>query len=75
MNALRESGAKVRINLSIKEADNLCSSLIKHASELSSPALNLSGILKYVVYGTNNRFRQPPHAWEPGIRHPSTKRH
>lgn len=75
MKALHENGSKVRINLSINEADDLSRSLIKYASELSSPALNFSGILKYVLYGINNKFRQPPHAWEPGIRHPSTRRH
>ena len=51
-------------------ADDFQEEVHENADHMNSILLDLASILRKAKYDAGNEFRQPPNAWEPGIRHP-----
>lgn len=68
----REDG-KVFLELEIERGNELAEAIVQHNDDnLPSALLELASLLHKAHYEAQDNFRQPPHAWEPGLPHPST---
>lgn len=56
------------------EAKGLAKIIIQAAEDAQHSALlDFAYLLNEAKYGARYNFRQPPHAWDPGAKHPSAK--
>lgn len=66
MNVERPDPDHVLLELELSEGDRLANSVLKHAEEMPSAALDLANLLRQVNYEAADHFRQPPNPWDPG---------
>lgn len=67
----REDGS-LRVELDLKQGNELASAVIRNAEDMPSALLELSSLLRAAWYEAKNTFEQPPHAFdERAPNHPS----
>lgn len=71
MNVTQQDNGDVLIEISLDEGNRLATSIMKHAEELPSPALDLASLVRQARYAARDSFHQPPHAWDQGQKNPS----
>lgn len=70
----REDG-KLFLELTLDQGNELAEAIVQHNDDnLPSALLDLASLLHKAHYQAHDEFRQPPHAWEPGVLHPSMSR-
>ena len=74
MKVERTEDGHILLEMEIGTGNKLADEIHAHASEMRSPVLELSSLLREARYNASNDFRQPPNAWGPDAAPPpSTK--
>lgn len=72
MKAQIRTGETVLIECDLKQGNDLADAIVQHNDDnMPSALLELASLLHKAHYRAHDEFRQPPHAWEPGVPHPS----
>ena len=74
MNVRKLEDGRIVLELEKAELDPLARPVIAHAEEMHSALLDLADILRSAGYGMRDQFRQPPHPWDAGAKHPSIEK-
>lgn len=62
----------ILIEFDIEAGHKLADAIAQHnADNMPSALIELASLLHKASYAAHDEFRQPPHAWEPGLPHPS----
>ncbi len=74
MNVKNLQDGRIVIEIEKSELGRIAGPVIKHAEDMHSVVLDFADILRSAEYAMRDKFRQPPHAWDAGARHPSMEK-
>lgn len=72
MHVRTDKDGKVLVEFDLDTGNKLAEAIVQHNEDnMPSALLELASLLHKANYQAHDEFRQPPHAWEPGLPHPS----
>ncbi len=74
MNIKKLADGSIEIELHKSKLAPIARAIIGHAEDMHSTVLDFADILRAAGYAMRDNFRQPPHAWDAGARHPSMQK-
>lgn len=72
MEVTREPDGRLRLELDLTQGRKLAKDVTEHLEDMPGALLDLANLLQSAYYEAQDEFRQPPHAFEPGARHPDS---
>ncbi|QKT04294.1 hypothetical protein HUS23_10970 [Ectothiorhodospiraceae bacterium 2226] len=61
---------KLQLSFELDEARDLAKDVAENMEDMPGALLDLANLLQSAYYEAKDEFRQPPHPWAPGTRHP-----